>query len=141
MKITRTLIGLILVAGVICILLGQYSCAPMAKQNVEFSEEGFLAFDDVMTQFIEVWPYVSGAIDGAYEGRTFNVPSGHLEIKKEIDQLVYSETCSDEGEVGKYCKGKVATLWMSIVSAEIIRWIKEFKPDVLQLIPAALLVL
>ena len=120
-------------------VLSLSGCAGMAKKSVEDMKEMSKSFDAVMTQFVDDWHYISGAIDGAYEGRTFEVPSGHIELKKEIDKIVGPE--KKPNKVGKYGKGKIATLWASLVTAEIIRWLKEFKPDVLKLIPSALLVL
>lgn len=110
-------------------------CSTIAKQNVEDMQEASQSFDAVMTEFIEVWPYISGAIDGAMEGRTFTVSSGVLELKNQIDQIV------EDVNIGKYEKGKIATLWTSLVSHEILRLIREFRPDILRLIPAALLAL
>ena len=105
----------------------------IAGQNVNDMQTMSADFDKVMTEFAKNWPYISGAIDGAYEGRTFNVPSGHIELKEAIDKIVA------KGTLGKYEKGKVATLWASLVTSEMVRWIKEFRPDILKLIPAMLL--
>ena len=97
-------------------------------------------FDTTMTTFIASWPYISGAIDGAYEGRTFQVPSGLVESKKEIDRLVggFGDYPAKNSH-SAYEKGKIATLWGSMVTGELIRWLKEVRPDILKLIPAGLL--
>ena len=123
-----------LIAILFCAAL-LFGCATtqLADQHVEDMAAMSADFDRVMTGFCLNWPYISGAIDGAYEGRTFNVPSGHIELKEAIDKIVA------KGTLGKYEKGKVATLWASLVTSEMIRWIKEFRPDILKLIPAMLI--
>jgi len=122
-----------LIAALFCAALLFTGCATIADQHVEDMQTISTDFDKVMTEFAKNWPYISGAIDGAYEGRTFNVPSGHIELKEAIDKIV------DTGTLTKYDKGKVATLWASLVTSELVRWIKEFRPDILKLIPALLI--
>ena len=124
-----------LIIALIVSLFATIGCATtqMADQSVSDMATVSADFDRVMVEFAKNWPYISGAIDGAYEGRTFNVPNGHIELKEAIDAIV------EKGDLDKYAKGKIATLWASLVTSELIRWIKEFKPDILKLIPVALI--
>ena len=112
-------------------------CAGMAKHSIEGMQVASQAFDDMMTEFVGNWATISGAIDGAYEGRTFNVPSGNIELKEMIDKIVGTE--DTPYPLSKYEKAKVSTLWLSIATAEVVRWLREFRPDILGMIPAALL--
>lgn len=108
-------------------------CATTGYLQAE--QAAYDSFDTMMTQFIKNWPYISGAIDGAYEGKVFDVPHGFVENKKEIDSIVAQEQHS------KYDKGKIATLWASIVTGEVLRWVKEFRPDIFALIPTGMVLL
>lgn len=113
------------------------ACGTVTKQTVQDMQATANAFDELMSEFVNNWATISGAIDGAYEGRTFPVPTGHVELKKEIDEIVGIENTPNT--ISNYEKGKIATLWASLVTAEVIRWLKEFRPEVLKLIPSPLL--
>ena len=130
----------ILIIALIVSLFATIGCATtqMADQSVSDMATVSADFDRVMVEFAKNWPYISGAIDGAYEGRTFAIPNGHIELKEAIDTIIIGLN-DDIDKLTKYDKGKMATLWASLVTSELIRWIKEFKPDILQLIPVALI--
>lgn len=127
----------------IILILAMFAMAGCVKTPIMKNTDDIRAsINDMRDMFVTDWASISGLIAGAYEGKTFNVPSGIKDNKLLIDELLLNKdmTPKDPSELSEYTKSKAWAMWVSLVVMEGQRLVKELAPDLMKYIPAGLLV-
>ena len=89
---------------------------------------------------IKHWPKISGLIDGIYDGQPgLNELHGIVLMKQKIDNILLDKNHKPKPEVSDYDKWRVEGLIINMIQSEAFRILKEFRPDILKLIPAMLI--
>lgn len=123
------------IAIVLCLLLGS-GCAWFRRAALRLSEEDLRNAETsrrVARDLMTTWPINSGFIRGALGPDIAHLPTEAVEAMEDLDEL-----CEKQDEYTDFDLGYSLGLRVRLAGAIVKEALKQYAPDILGLLPAAL---
>ena len=126
---------------IVLVCFSLLGCGTLRSGALKLSKENIANFataDEVMKDFVKVWPQISGAFDGAREV----LPANIMRDKDKIDELVGGGPTGDETEgpppeppkLTKKTRAEIGIRFTLLTDKFAVMVYKQFAPQILQLL-------